>query len=98
MTTTSGTPAASPPGDLHQIARDRLRKRRELGTHALAYLLFNSFLVVVWLLTTPEGFFWPVFPIFGWGIGLAFHAWDVLIGSEPSEDAIRAEMDRLGKR
>ena len=32
------------------------------------------------------------------GIGLVFHTWDVFVGSAPSEEAIRAEMDRLSRR
>ncbi|MEU4689934.1 2TM domain-containing protein [Actinoplanes sp. NPDC023714] len=91
---------ASPerPDGLREVAVTRLRKRRELGAHVLAYVLSNAFLIVIWWLTTPDGFFWPMFPLFGWGIGVIFHAWDVLVGSEPSEEAIRAEMDRLAHR
>ena len=37
-----------------------------------------------------------MFPMLGWGIGLVFHAWDVFVGSAPSEEAIRHEMDRFG--
>lgn len=98
MTTTSGIPAIEPSGDLRQAAVEKLRKRRELQAHVLAYLMVNAFLVGIWWLTSPGGFFWPMFPMFGWGIGVVFHAWDVLIGSEPSEEAIRAEVDRLSKR
>jgi len=31
----------------------------------------------IWLAITPGGFYWPMFPLLGWGIGLAFHVWDV---------------------
>ena len=49
--------------------------------------------MVIWA-TTSSGFFWPIFPIFGWGIGLVFNAWDVY--REPvSEERIRREMGRL---
>lgn len=41
--------------------------------HAAAYGLTNSLLVGTWALT-GEGFFWPFFPIAGWGIGLGMHA------------------------
>ena len=33
----------------------------------------------------------------GWGIGLAFHAWDVL-WPEPGPDQVEAEMERLRRR
>ncbi|MGA5302473.1 hypothetical protein ACPCHT_21270 [Nucisporomicrobium flavum] len=35
---------------------------------------------------------------FGWGIGVAFHIWDVLAPENPPEDRIRREMDRLSRR
>jgi hypothetical protein len=84
--------------DLRRRAEKRLKDKRELGAHVLAYVLVNGFLVVLWAMTTgPTGFFWPVFPILGWGIGLAFHVWEV-VSPEPSEEKIRAEMERLRRR
>jgi hypothetical protein len=41
--------------------------------HLSSYVLVNLMLVVIWLFTTPGGYFWPVWPMFGWGIGLAAH-------------------------
>ena len=81
--------------DLRQAAIARLRKKRDLQAHALAYLLVNLFLTGIWLLTGPGGFFWPMFPMFGWGIGLSFHAWDVLSAGAPTEQRIRREVERL---
>ena len=81
---------------LREQAVEELRKRRELAGHVLAYLTVNTFLVVIWYLT-GAGFFWPAFPMFGWGIGLIFHAWDVL-WPQPSENAVRAAMDRISRR
>jgi 2TM domain len=82
--------------DLRDQAITELRKRRELGGHVLAYLMVNGFLVVIWYLA-GAGFFWPAFLIFGWGIGLIFHIWDVL-SPVPSEHAIHVAMDRIAKR
>jgi hypothetical protein len=80
--------------DLRARATKRLDDRRGLGAHALAYVLVNGFLVVIWMMNGTGSFFWPVFPILGWGIGLAFNAWEVLVPG-PSEERIRAEMDRM---
>jgi len=89
----AGTP---PPTDdaLREAAVTRLRKKRDFATHVLIYLLVNSFLVVIWAVTSGD-FFWPIFPIAGWGIGLAANAWDVYGRKPISEGAIRQEMDRL---
>ena len=31
-------------------------------------------------------------------IGLGFHIWDVYVGSNPSEEAIQAEIERMSRR
>jgi hypothetical protein len=54
----------------------------------------NSVIVGIWA-ATGSGFFWPVFPILGWGIGIVFHAWDVFTTQRISEERIEREIDRL---
>jgi hypothetical protein len=81
---------------LREQAIEDLRKRRELSGHVLAYVTVNTFLVVIWYLTSA-GFFWPAIPMFGWGIGVAFHAWDVL-SPQPSETAVQNAMYRIAHR
>ena len=63
----------------------------------LAYTLVNAFLVSIWAVT-GAGFFWPVFPIMGWGIGLAFNAWDVYRRQVPTEEQILHEIEELRRR
>jgi hypothetical protein len=41
--------------------------------HAISYLLVIGMLVAIWALTSPGGYFWPVWPMLGWGVGLAWH-------------------------
>lgn len=82
--------------ELRQRAIKRLQNKRGLAAHALAYLMVNLLLVAIWF-ATGAPFFWPVFPIFGWGIGLVFHAWDVL-WPEPGSRQIAAEMERLRRQ
>jgi 2TM domain len=84
--------------DLRQLAVEQLRKKRDLQAHLIAYLLVNAFLNAIWLLTNAGGFYWPMFPLFGWGIGVAFHVWDVYAPAEPAESRIQREMKHLGRR
>lgn len=44
-----------------------------LRVHVLSYVAVNLAQVVLWWLLTPEHFFWPLWSMLGWGIGLAFH-------------------------
>ena len=79
--------------ELRARAVKRLEDKRGLMAHSLAFFSVNLLLVAIWYVT-GAGFFWPVFPIFGWGIGLMFHAWDVLWPTA-NERQIQAEMERL---
>lgn len=79
---------------LRDQAVARLKKKRDFRAHALMYVLVNALLVVIWAVTAA-GFFWPIFPILGWGIGLAANAYDVY-GRKPfSDEEIRREAQRI---
>lgn len=82
--------------ELRRRALRRLREQRDFHVHITIYLAVNLFLVAIWWFT-GAGFFWPVFPIFAWGIGVVANAWEVYGRAEPTEDQIRREMNRLKK-
>lgn len=81
------------PEDLRGLAIARIRKKRDFVAHLIAYVMVNAALIFVWAMT-DVGFFWPILPLAGWGIGLTFHAWDTF-SRPPTEDRIHREMDRL---
>jgi hypothetical protein len=80
--------------DLREQAVERLKKKRDFRGHVFMYVLVNTMLVVIWAVT-GSGFFWPIFPILGWGIGVAANAWDVYWRRPISEDEIQREAERL---
>lgn len=51
-------------------ARKKAQARYDFRWSFVIYVLVNAFLVGVWYFGSI-GFFWPIFPIFGWGIGIA---------------------------
>lgn len=55
-------------------------ERRSLLAHGLTFLLVNAGLIIIWLLTSPGGYFWPEWPLLGWGIGLGAHAISYSVG------------------
>jgi 2TM domain len=67
---TEGVPTED---ELRQRAIKRLRAKAGFWTHLVVYLAVNAFLVVIWAFTGSD-LFWPVFPIVGWGIGVAANA------------------------
>jgi hypothetical protein len=85
-----------------QAARDRavtqLKKRRDFRGHLLVYVLVNAFVVVIWAVTDGHGFFWPIFLIAPWGIGVVMNAWDVYWRPRITEQDIQREIEREDKR
>jgi hypothetical protein len=88
--------AGTSEGEIREQAIQRLKKKRDFRTHIAIYLIVNAFLVGIWAITSSaNGFFWPIFPILGWGIGVSANAWDVYGRKPITEDEIRRESDRL---
>jgi hypothetical protein len=59
--------------DLPRAPRPLGDQRREFAEHVRLYLTVMGLLVVIWALT-GMGYFWPVWPIVGWGVGIVSHA------------------------
>ena len=76
-----------------EAAAKRVKAKREFKNHVAVYLIVNALLVVIWA-ASGQGYFWPVWPIAGWGVGLAFNAWSAYFERPISEDEIRREMER----
>ena len=83
-------------------ARDQavtqLKKRRDFHAHLLIYVLVNAFLVVIWAVKGGHVFFWPIFPIAGWGIAVVMNAWDVYWRHPITEQDIQHEIEREDKQ
>ena len=81
--------------DGRERAIRRLQAKRGFRRHLVVYAVINASLAVIWGLT-PGGYFWPVWPMVGWGIGLALHGWGVY-GERPITEAeIQREMEKDG--
>jgi hypothetical protein len=76
----------------------RLKKRRDFHAHLLVYALVNGFVVGIWAITGSAGFFWLVFLMAAWGIGLVMNAWDVYGRREITEHDIQHEIEREDRR
>lgn len=75
-----------------EAAVKRVKAKRDFKNHVAIYVIVNTMLVVIWSLSTG-GYFWPIWSIAGWGIGLAFNAWSVYYEKPITEDDIRREME-----
>ena len=77
-----------------QLAIKRIEEKRSFWTHAFTYLVVNTMIVLVWLMT-GVGFFWPIFVIGFWGMGLVIHGYNAYHGSVYTEAEVQKEMERL---
>ncbi|WP_198950780.1 2TM domain-containing protein [Kineosporia sp. A_224] len=80
-------------GDDRHAARRRLEKKRAWTSGLVAYLVVNSFLIGVWALT-GRGYFWPVWVLGGWGLGVVLSFWDTFVRKPITEADVDAEIRR----
>lgn len=79
---------------VREQAIERIRARGQFYLHLAFFIAMNTYLIVVWSRSDAE-FFWPIWAIVGWGIGLASHASHVFDWRRPiSEERIQREINR----
>lgn len=81
---------------LYRRAKARVEERLGFYRHATIYVLVNLFLLGLNWFRSPEHW-WAIWPVLGWGIGLALHGINVFSygwGSARKEEMIRREMER----
>jgi 2TM domain len=74
-------------------ARQRVQAKRDFGSHLVAYIVINAFLIGVWAIT-GAGYFWPAWILACWGAGLILHAWDVYWRRPVTEADVNRELRR----
>jgi hypothetical protein len=84
--------------EIYNLARQRVKARREFFSNLAAYFIINAFLVGIWYFTGNQGYFWPGWVMGGWGIGLALHAVRVFaIRPESDKSAVEKEAEKIRK-
>ena len=72
-----------------------LRRKSAFFRHLRTYCIVNGFLFLLNVITNPGGYLWVVWPILGWGIGLAFNAADAFF---PNHDRVERGARHLLRR
>lgn len=81
--------------ELRRIAERRADAKMAFRAHLVAYVVVNAGLAAINLLTSP-GYYWFVWPMLGWGLGLIAHGATVYgyLGGQ-REQMIQKELERL---
>ncbi|WP_151526213.1 2TM domain-containing protein [Serinicoccus kebangsaanensis] len=85
--------------EMRKRALARIEQRKEFRQHLSIYLIIMTMLTLIWLVTSGWGeYFWPIWPMMGWGVGVAIHGASLALDKEPTEKEIAEEAARLRKR
>lgn len=68
----------------------KLRRKRKFFEHLRSYIIVNAILIGINVVSGD--FFWAIFPLLGWGIGLAFDAAEAFF---PSEEKVERGARRI---
>lgn len=97
---TAGELTAEEKEAIYRRAARRAAMRLALYVHAAAYLGVNGLLVLINLATAPSPF-WAIWPILGWGAGLAVHWYSTTRGvgllDRLKEQEIARELELRGR-
>jgi hypothetical protein len=97
-------PSSMTPEQRRELAVRRIKAKVDFRVHVVVYLAVNAMLIAIWWLTGNDGtimaqlpttFFWPIFPLLGWGVGLVVHGYTVYFADSYTEEQIQREMKRL---
>jgi len=84
--------------ELRRLAVRRAEMKLGFRSHVFAYAIVNAGLAAINLVTSPN-YLWFVWPLIGWGIGLAAHAAAVYLDGEHIRDRmIEEEYEKLRRR
>ena len=85
--------------EMRKRALERIEARQAWRQHFTVYALIMTLLTVIWLVTGGIGtYFWPVWPMMGWVVGVAIHGASLVLDKEPTEKEIADEAAKLRKR
>ena len=83
--------------ELRAIARKSAEEKVGFYIHFTVYVIVNALLIVFWYYT-GAGFPWFIFPLFGWGVGVAAHFIGVFRGRVYVEQLAEKEYRKLKEK
>jgi fatty acid desaturase len=86
---------------LRDFARKSLKKKQDFRQYLWVYAAVVLLTTGVWFITSPNSYFWPMWVIFGMGVGALFAGLDAYgkISNKPITDAdVDAEVERLSSK
>jgi hypothetical protein len=67
-------------GEVKKEQMSNSQQRKGFKSHLFTFIAINGFLVILNLVVSP-GYFWAIYPMLGWGLGLLLHGIKVYISN-----------------
>jgi hypothetical protein len=86
--------------EILQKARKRVDEIKSFYSHLAVYVIFSIAFVVIWAVTSPGGYAWFIWPVGGWGVAVALHAFGTFVFNRDTKwekRAIEKEADKIKK-
>ena len=76
-----------------QQAIQRLHQRRGFLNYVIGAVVISLFMVVIWALS-GQGYFWPIWVMGAFAIGLIFYGVNLVMNKPLTEEQIQREMQK----
>lgn len=84
--------------EIRKLARRRLKAKADFRNLLWVWLVISVLLIVIWFMTSPGGYFWPIWAILGIGVAVVFQAIEAFgTRNYITESDVDAEVDRLNR-
>lgn len=82
--------------DLRAEAEKRIKQREGFRNYLLSWAGVTVLCIIIWALTSPGGYFWPIWPFLGMGLGaLSMYFGNKRANKVTSPSAIDAEVAKI---
>ena len=89
-------PAQMSEEEVYEVAKKRVKAKRDFYTHLVVYVVVNIMLVIIWAFPAGRGYPWFWWIIGGWGIGVMFNFLDVFVWQRRGDKvAVEKEAEKI---
>jgi 2TM domain len=73
----------------------QMQRWRDFGSQVLAYVIGSIVFIIIWAVQ-GKGFFWPIYPLLVWGLGVSVQHFTVVIRGQITDEDVRRALNRNG--
>ena len=73
----------------------QMQRWRDFGSQVFAYVIGSIVFIVIWA-ALGKGFFWPIYPLLVWGLGVSAQHFTMVIRGQITDKDVRRKLSRNG--